>query len=204
MLPGSGQLRLCSDTPAGGGGGEVGAAPLEQRVAIPAGPLRHFVYHVPARRQFLAPAPQPEDSAQVSCIAACHQLHIHDCAVHISLSDDASRRDCVSTCCCETSVERQTVKSHISNRTTLRRWRGCTQRFLARRPTAARAASSPQNCRRRAAHCQQAPRRAARCFWSQSVVATTCDIVNRTGHTTCLTIGASTLDAWQIRQICMT
>jgi hypothetical protein len=58
MQPGSGRLRLSDETPAGGGGGGTD-------LTVPAGPLLHFVYHVPARRQYLAPLPQPPDSAQV-------------------------------------------------------------------------------------------------------------------------------------------
>jgi hypothetical protein len=63
MQPGSGRLRLCGDSPVGGSSG--GSAAAEQHLAVPAGPLLHFVYHVPARRQYLAPLPQPPDSAQV-------------------------------------------------------------------------------------------------------------------------------------------
>lgn len=65
MLPGGGRLRLCSNTAAGGSSSDRTAAP-EQRLSIPAGPLLHFVYHVLARRQFLAPAPQPAEAVQVS------------------------------------------------------------------------------------------------------------------------------------------
>ncbi len=65
---GGGRLRLSDDLSqvrvgAGenSGDGDSGAT---ECVTIPAGPLRHFVYHVPARRQYLAPAPPP-DAAQV-------------------------------------------------------------------------------------------------------------------------------------------
>lgn len=46
-------------------GADVSPATLVQRLGIPAGPLRHFVYHVPARRQYLTPAADPPELAQV-------------------------------------------------------------------------------------------------------------------------------------------
>lgn len=65
---GGGRLRLSDDmSPVRVGVGENsgdGDSGATERVTIPAGPLRHFVYHVPARRQYLAPAPPP-DAAQV-------------------------------------------------------------------------------------------------------------------------------------------
>lgn len=76
MQPGSGRLRLCSDSPAGGGGG---SAALDQHLAVPAGPLLHFVYHVPARRQYLAPLPLPPDSAQVGSSQRQISLHPNRC-----------------------------------------------------------------------------------------------------------------------------
>lgn len=57
---GGGRLHLCPELgtgltpPTSGAGGR--AADAAAMAAIPAGPLRHFVYHVPARRQYLAPA----------------------------------------------------------------------------------------------------------------------------------------------------
>ena len=72
MQPGSGRLRLSDETPAGSASG---SAPAEQHLAIPAGPLLHFVYHVPARRQYLAPLPQPPAAAQVGSSSRQNSLH---------------------------------------------------------------------------------------------------------------------------------
>lgn len=75
---GGGRLRLCPELGTGlpqtGGGGA--AAEAAAAAAIPAGLLRHFVYHVPARRQYLAPAllpwpGQPPTAAQVIIISCC-------------------------------------------------------------------------------------------------------------------------------------
>jgi hypothetical protein len=98
MQPGGGRLQLSSEAAPAGDGSSP--APPEHALNIPAGPLLHFVYHVPARRQFLAPAPQRADSAQActsptenlvaACTRWCALLMSTNFSCHMPESDKCS------------------------------------------------------------------------------------------------------------------
>ena len=156
MQPGSGRLRLSDETPAGSDGDSV---PGQQRLAVPAGPLLHFVYHVPARRQYLAPLPQPPDSAQVGSSQKQTSVLPNRCSNPVSF-----RRAVLLT-----SVQQlhwtfcaSPEPYMYGSRTGWRRWRGCMSLCLARLPATAKPAPQRRTRPRPAARSQRAPPLVAR------------------------------------------